>query len=218
MTREEVNRIRDDLFCGFCGRQCKSLNSLNQHSTRCPKNPNRKAFNALLDYSKSIKGKTQYNDEKTRKCAQALRDKYANGYVSPLKGKSRNIQYMHKEHNDIEINKWLTYLLKNNFDIPKLDVIPHNQSYQVVSKHQVKTGNTVNLTFAHNYVANILLDGKLTKSNTVHHIDNNRANNDLTNLLIFIDNNNHKRFHNSNYAYLIYDEQTHLFKCELIKP
>ena len=42
MSREELNRIRDDLFCAFCGKQCKSLNSLNQHSTRCSQNPNRK--------------------------------------------------------------------------------------------------------------------------------------------------------------------------------
>lgn len=215
MSREEQNRIRDDLFCEFCGKQCKSLNSLNQHSTRCSKNPNRKDFNKLGDYSTSIKGKTQYSDERIRKSAQALRDKYANGYVSPLKGKARNIQYIYKEHNDIEINKWLIYISQNTFDIPEFEVISHNEGYQVVSKHQVKVDNTVNLTFAHNYIANILLNGKLAKENTVHHIDNNRQNNDIFNLLIFVDNNNHKRFHNSNYAYLIYDEQTHLFKCEI---
>ena len=82
----------------------------------------------------------------------------------------------------------------------------------------LRLSHTVNLTFVHNYIANILLNGKLTKENTVHHIDSNRQNNDIFNLLIFADNNNHKRFHNSNYAYLVYDEQTHLFKCELIKP
>lgn len=218
MSREEQNRIRDDLFCNFCGKQCKSLNSLNQHSTRCPQNPNRKDFSKLGDYSTSIKGKTQYDDERIRKSSQALRDKYANGYISPLKGRARNIQYVYKEHNEIEINKWLIYISYNNFDIPELEVISHNEGYQVVSKHQVKVDNTVNLTFVHNYIANILLNGKLTKENTVHHIDSNRQNNDIFNLLIFVDNNNHKRFHNSNYAYLIYDEQTHLFRCELIKP
>ena len=218
MSREEQNRIRDDLFCNFCGKQCKSLNSLKQHSTRCPQNPNRKDFNKLGDYSTSIKGKIQYNEERVRKSAQALKDKYANGYVSPLKGKARNIQYIYKEHNDTEINKWLTYVSQNTFDIPELEIISHNEGYQVVSKHQVKVDNTVNLTFVHNYIANILLKGKLTKENTVHHIDSNRQNNDVFNLLIFVDNNNHKRFHNSNCAYLMYDEQTHLFKCELIKP
>ena len=35
----EFNRYRDDLFCSYCHRQCKSLNSLKQHETRCVKNP-----------------------------------------------------------------------------------------------------------------------------------------------------------------------------------
>lgn len=217
MSREEQNRIRDDLFCNFCGKQCKSLNSLTQHSTRCPQNPNRKDFNKLGDYSASLKGKSRYNDERVRKCAQALRDKYANGYVSPLKGKSRNIQYIYKEHNDIEIAKWLNYISHNTFEIPELDTVSHNEGYQVVSKHQTRDNNTVNLTFMHNYIANILLNGNLTKTNTVHHIDGNRTNNEPENLLVFVDGNNHKRFHNSNYAYLTYDEQTHLFTCELVK-
>lgn len=217
MSREELNRIRDDLFCEFCGKPCKSLNSLRQHSTRCSKNPNRKDFNKLGDYSTSIKGKTQYSDERIRKSAQALRDKYANGYISPIKGKPRNIEYIYKEHNDAEINKWLDYISQNTFEIPELDIISHNEGYEVVAKHQRKVNNTVDLTFAHDCIANILLNGNLAKTNTVHHIDSNRANNEPKNLLVFIDNNNHKRFHNSNYAYLTYDEQTHLFSCELVK-
>lgn len=88
MSREELNRLRNDLFCKFCGKQCKSLNSLNQHSTRCKENPNRKDFDKLGKYSTSIKGKTQYDDERIMHSAQALRDKYANGYISPLKGKT----------------------------------------------------------------------------------------------------------------------------------
>lgn len=217
MSREEQNRVRDDLFCEFCGKQCKSLNSLRQHSTRCAENPNRRDFNKLGKYSTSIKGKTQYSDERIRKTSQALRDKYTNGYVSPLKGKPKNIDYIYKEHNDVEINKWIQYLSSHSFDIPEFDVILHNERYQILSKHQVKDNNTVNLTFVHNYIANILLNGNLTKINTVHHIDSNRANNEPKNLLVFVDNTNHKRFHNSKYAYITYDEQTHLFSCELVK-
>lgn len=35
------NVLHDDLFCEYCGKQCKSINSLKQHSIRCSKNPNR---------------------------------------------------------------------------------------------------------------------------------------------------------------------------------
>lgn len=33
--------IRDDLFCQYCGKKCKNLNSLRQHEIRCKENPNK---------------------------------------------------------------------------------------------------------------------------------------------------------------------------------
>jgi hypothetical protein len=29
------------VYCKFCGKECKSINSLKQHERRCIKNPNR---------------------------------------------------------------------------------------------------------------------------------------------------------------------------------
>lgn len=217
MSREEQNRIREDLFCEFCGRQCKSLNSLKQHSTRCSQNPNRKDFNKLGDYSTSIKGRTQYSNERVRKSAQALRDKYKNGYVSPLKSKPRNIQYIYKEHNEAEIQKWLAYVKESQFIIPHYGIIPHTEGYSIVSGSQRVIDKSVRYEFEHDFIANILLDGKLDAINTVHHIDLNRSNNDPFNLLIFQTNSEHKRFHNSPYAYLTYNAMTHLFNCILLK-
>lgn len=208
----------EDLYCKFCNNEFKSNNSLIQHEIRCKENPNRINYQNLTNYIQTYrKDKTAENCVDVAKQKQTLLDKYANGYISPVKGKLRNIQYIYKEHNDSEISKWLEYISQNEFEIPKLDIVYHNEGYQVVSKHQTKDNNTVNLTFLHNYIANILLNGNLTKTNTVHHIDSDRVNNEPKNLLIFVDNNNHKRFHNSNYAYLTYDEQTHLFTCELVK-
>lgn len=218
MTREELNKERPNLFCEFCGKQCKSLNSLNQHSTRCKENPNRKSYNHLGKYSSEHrKGKTKDTCEEIARQRDTMLKKYEEGYVSPIKGRKIYFEYIYQEHNNAEIAKWLKYVSENNFIIPKLDIISHNEGYQVLAKHQFKSDNTVNLTFVHNYIANILLDNKLTKTNTVHHIDSNRMNNEITNLMIFIDGNNHKRFHNSKYAYLIYDETTHLFSCKLLK-
>lgn len=34
--------LRDDLFCKFCGKQCKNINSLSVHQVYCKLNPNRK--------------------------------------------------------------------------------------------------------------------------------------------------------------------------------
>lgn len=35
------DELRDDLFCQYCGKQCKNINSLRTHEVRCKKNPNR---------------------------------------------------------------------------------------------------------------------------------------------------------------------------------
>lgn len=98
MSRETLNTLRDDLFCQFCGKQCKNLNSLNQHSTRCVNNPNRKDFDKLGKYSTQLKGTTKYNNERVQKCAVSLRQKYANGYTSPLKGRPGT--FLGKHHSD----------------------------------------------------------------------------------------------------------------------
>ena len=48
-----LNELRDDLFCQYCGKQCKNLNSLKQHECRCNKNPNKIVSNALMTYNKN---------------------------------------------------------------------------------------------------------------------------------------------------------------------
>lgn len=217
--KKDVYKVtHEGLNCIYCNREFKSLNALTQHELRCKENPNRKSYNNLGDYSnKYRKGQTKDTCEDIARQRATLLRKYEEGYISPVKGRKICFEYIYQEHNDAEISKWLKYLSENNFIIPELDITSHNEGYQVLAKHQVKSNNTVSLTFVHDYIANILLDGKLTKTNTVHHIDSNRMNNEVTNLLIFIDGTNHKRFHNSKYAYLIYDETTHLFSCKLLK-
>jgi hypothetical protein len=69
--------------------------------------------------------------------------------------------------------------------------------------------------FAHNFIANILLEGNLLKTNTVHHIDGCRSNNNKKNLMVFETKAEHKRFHNSKYSYLVYNKNNHIFNCIL---
>lgn len=217
MSREELNKPRDDLFCEFCGKKCKNLNSLKQHSIRCPNNPNRKDFNRLGAYSTSLKGKTKYDDNRIKRSSETLKLKYAQGYQSPLKGITRFVQHIYKEHNDAQILKWQQYIENNTFEISELETTLHTEGYKVLSRHQTQKDNTVQIVFEHDYIANILLCGNLKSTNTVHHIDENKANNLPVNLMVFVDNTNHKRFHNSNYAKLTYDEHTHLFSCDIVK-
>ena len=41
MNLKDYNETRQDLFCRYCGKQCKNFNSLKQHEIRCKNNPNR---------------------------------------------------------------------------------------------------------------------------------------------------------------------------------
>lgn len=39
--KSTYNIERDDLFCRYCGKQCKTENSLKQHEIKCKDNPER---------------------------------------------------------------------------------------------------------------------------------------------------------------------------------
>ena len=84
-----------DLCCKFCGKELKSKNALVQHEIRCKENANRidsQNYQNLSNYIKEYrKGKTVDTCTDIAKQQQTLITKYKNGYVSPLKGKSRNI-------------------------------------------------------------------------------------------------------------------------------
>lgn len=215
LPKKDVYKLdHDDLFCKFCKEEFKNKNSLLQHELRCKLNPDRKDFNKLANYSKeNFKGQTKYSNPTIKKQAETLRNKYQNGYESPVKGIKRIINHVFEEHNDQEIQKWLDYLDSKEFVIPEHEVSEHPEDYLIVRKTGQKINNSVIYEFEHDFVANILLEGKLLKTNTVHHIDKCRSNNDKKNLMVFESNAEHKRFHNSKYAYLIYNENTHLFNC-----
>lgn len=85
------NEMRCDLFCKYCGKQCKNLNSLKQHEVRCKQNPNAKNVgDNLLLYREKIKsgeitvwnkGLTKDSDERVKKQGQTYHKKYANGEI-----------------------------------------------------------------------------------------------------------------------------------------
>ena len=54
------NELRNDLYCVYCNKQCKNLNSLKNHECRCKENINRRAYNHLGLYAKNnLKGQTK---------------------------------------------------------------------------------------------------------------------------------------------------------------
>lgn len=94
--------IRDDLFCQYCGKQCKNLNSLRQHEIRCKENPNayiNSAGNTIgggfKEYNNRIKndeitvwnkGLTKETNDSLRRAGETLK-KYYKTHSAPNKGK-----------------------------------------------------------------------------------------------------------------------------------
>ena len=63
------------LFCQYCNRECKNINSLKNHELRCKENPNRK-----ITKTSGMKGKTAWNkgltkdtDERVKKYSEKLK-------------------------------------------------------------------------------------------------------------------------------------------------
>lgn len=202
----------NDLFCKFCKKECKNKNSLVQHELRCRENPNRK------DYE--FKGNPSPTREdiiaRNKKSAQTLREKYKNGYVSPLTGRKIVVNYIYEDHNNSEIQKWLDYINSKEIILPEYSTRKlGNEGYTYLSVKNNELGSKY--ITEHALIAALYADIDDITKHTVHHIDRDRANNEKTNLMVFETNNEHKRFHTSKYAYLTYNEDTHIFNCELKK-
>ena len=77
-----------DVYCQYCNKLCKNLNSLKQHECRCSNNPDRRCSDNLSKYiTANRKGRTKDNCPEIAKQAETLKQKYADGYQSPMKGK-----------------------------------------------------------------------------------------------------------------------------------
>lgn len=97
-SKSNYNRFCE-MYCQFCNKLCKNLNSLKQHECRCSNNPDRKNANSFSNYiSENIKGKTKYNCPAIAKQVETMRQKYENGYQSPMKG--RPSTFLGKHHTE----------------------------------------------------------------------------------------------------------------------
>ena len=193
--------------CSFCNKEYKNRNATVQHEIRCKLNPNK------IDTSKSFnngvrptwnKGLTKETSEKVRRASDTLR--------KTLKEKQHI--FVHKEHNDKEIKKWLDYVASLNVTIPT-HTIRRSQGYYVLKDNSHLHNKGTHFIYEHKYIMSFVLP--LENENTVHHIDGNGLNNKLTNLLVFETMADHKRYHHSDYSYLLYDEKTHKFSTILKK-
>lgn len=69
--------IRNDLFCQFCGKQLKNLNSLKQHEIRCANNPQRiKTSETNLSNRGWSKGLTKETDIRLKNHNESIKNYY----------------------------------------------------------------------------------------------------------------------------------------------
>lgn len=211
----------DGLNCVYCNKECKNKNSLVQHEIRCKLNPNRYAYDQFSKYIKEFrKGKTKENCPEIQKQCETIANKYKEGYVNPLLGKTIHIDYLYLDHNQNEINKWLNYLKSTSIEIPYYEAIDygdseHKNKYRILKQEYYKVNSSIKLIFEHTYLMSFYVE--LLPNNVVHHIDFNGRNNTIFNLMVFKSRADHKRFHNSKYAKLSYDELTHMFTTTIDK-
>ncbi len=82
--KEYVSINHEGLNCQYCGKLCKSKNSLAQHEIRCKENPNKLPY---LGGGGWNKGLTKNTNDTLKKQSESLKLKYKEGYVNPRKGK-----------------------------------------------------------------------------------------------------------------------------------
>lgn len=216
--KQKINyKFEDELICEFCGKQCKSLNSLAQHELRCPKNPNRKDYDKLAKFSvDNLRGQTKYTSEIVYNQSLKLKQMYESGeIVSHLNNNSVDY-YVYEEHNNHEILKWIEYVNSLNVVIPQHKLVNKMDGYSIVSTSSTglnKSKPEHIWIMEHIFGVNTLPCGW-----EIHHIDRNRANNSINNLMPFETSSEHKRYHKSIYAWLIYNADKHCFNCVSKKP
>lgn len=199
--------------CPYCDRVCKNINSYKQHICRCKSNPNR-IKSVKRDYKlqyanlpEETKRRMAWSRGLTKDTSESIRNQIKH------RPKTSTFKYIYKEHNELEILKWLDYVNSLIINIPKHTTKLHTEGYKILSKYWSRNNNTIQLCFEHDFIMNLYLGGNLQEYNTVHHIDKDKQNNDIRNLITFETCSDHVRFHNSPKAWLIYNENTHKFRC-----
>lgn len=89
----DYNKLMDDLFCKYCGKQCKNLNSLKQHEIRCKDNPDKiicKSNGNHVGHPAWNKGLTAETDKRVKMNSEAVSRFYKTDKGNKLKKRFSN--------------------------------------------------------------------------------------------------------------------------------
>lgn len=213
-SKQEIfHPYKAELLCQYCNKKCKNLISLAQHEVRCSRNPNRRDYDKVTKFSmENLKGQTKESSIISKQAAR-LSEMYQRGEIVSSFNTYHNIprNYIYKVHNDEEIRKWAEYVRSRNIEIPVYKLVGTIEGYPVVSRLFTHSGKD---ELEHVFIVRYILQlSSLPEGWEVHHLDKNKTNNSIYNLIPFETGAEHKRFHQSDSAWLSYNPVKHCFNC-----
>ena len=109
------NELRNDLFCIYCGKQCKNLNSLKNHERLCKENPDRQIL---------VSNFIKWNEYRTGKHLQKVSNQYIKaketGYIYVISDETRqklsdsSKGRVHTEEHKEKLSKIMKDVAKDN--------------------------------------------------------------------------------------------------------
>lgn len=139
----EFDKSRDDLFCRYCKKQCRSRNSLINHERMCPQNPDksfREKFNTV-GYDAWNKGLTKFTDERVSKYCDSM-----SLYYQTHSGAFLGRKHTEETKNKIS-NSRKKYLSEHPDKVPYLLNHSSNKSYPETYFEQVFVDENIPLKY-----------------------------------------------------------------------
>lgn len=112
------NELRNDLFCIYCGKQCKNLNSLRNHERLCKENPDRQIL-----VSNFIKWNEYRRGKNLQKSSNQYKKAKETGYIYVISDETR--QKLSKASK----GKYHTKETKEKISLRMKEVVKNNPNY-----------------------------------------------------------------------------------------
>lgn len=162
----KYNELRADLYCKFCNKQCKNLNSLNNHERLCKNNPNRDSIITVDHKGKNnpMYGKKAWNKGLSKETSTKIQ-KMAETYTVNHKLGKHKKPIINEEVNDIRKEK-LSLIAKNE-----------NNFWKYRRKHlKIYNGFTFDSSYEISVVESLDKNNVLWEKPTgFHYIDDNNV-------------------------------------------
>lgn len=148
--KETYHLDHDDLFCKFCGKECKNKNSLVQHEIRCKENPNK--INACISNFNNI-GRIAWNKGLTKETDERVKQRGLNLHNNVKSGKTIFKGHIHSEETKEKLSTIRKkYLSENPDKVPYL--INHSSKTSYPEKYFMELFEKENINLKYHHMIN----------------------------------------------------------------